>query len=146
MVYDAVGSAAVMVSAVLTLLLGFVYFDIAASIVVVFFMVKSGTSLLRESVSIFMQTAPENFDYDAFEADVKSIPNVVDVGDIHVWCHAPGVHHLTCRVRVAVTELCDCDRIVKRVESLSKSSFDIQHSTVGLQYDESELNRFCRPK
>lgn len=67
MVYDAVGSVAVMISAMLTLLFGFAYFDIAASAVIVFFMVKSGTSLLHDSISIFMQTAPEGFDYDAFE-------------------------------------------------------------------------------
>ena len=97
MVYDAVGSVAVMISAVLTLLFGFAYFDVVASAVIVFFMVKSASSLLRESINIFMQSAPESFHYDAFEAAVTSIPNVRGVGDIHVWCHAPGEYHLTCR-------------------------------------------------
>lgn len=144
MVYDAVGSVAVMISAMLTLLFGFAYFDIAASAVIVFFMVKSGTSLLRDSISIFMQTAPEGFDYDAFEEEVSSIPNVNGVGDIHVWCHAPGEYHLTCRVGVDITDFCDCDRITKQVESLCHAKFNIQHCTVQLVYDSKEISRFCK--
>ena len=146
MVYDAVGSVAVMISAVLTLLLGFVYFDLVASAVIVFFMVKSGSGLLRESISIFMQTAPEGFDYDEFESTVTSIPNVQGVGDIHVWCHAPGEHHLTCRVNVEITDFCDCDRIVKAVEELCRTKFNIQHCTIQLVYDSEILERFCKTR
>jgi cobalt-zinc-cadmium efflux system protein len=144
MVYDAVGSVAVMISAVLTLLLGFVYFDIVASVVIVFFMVKSGSGLLRESINIFMQSAPDGFDYDVFEQEISSIPNVSGVGDIHVWCHAPGEHHLTCRVNVEITDFCDCDRIVKAVEGLCRTNFNIQHCTIQLVYDSVALNRFCK--
>lgn len=43
MVYDAVGSAAVMISAVLTLLFGILYFDVVASAVIVLLMVRSAT-------------------------------------------------------------------------------------------------------
>lgn len=143
MIYDAIGSVAVMISALLTLWLGFGYFDIVASLVIVFFMVKSGSELLRESIHIFMQSAPEGFDYNAFESEITSIPNVEAVGDIHVWSHAPSEHHLTCRVAVSITDFCDCDRIVKAVEEVCRTQFNIQHSTTQLVYDASDLARFC---
>jgi len=143
MVYDAVGSVAVMISSVAMLLWGFVYFDVVASAVIVFFMTKSGLSLLRESIAIFMQTAPEGFDYDEFESTVKAIPNVTAIGDIHVWSHSPNEHHLTCRVAVEITESCDCDRIVKAVEDLCRTRFNIQHSTVQLVYNPSEVAPDC---
>ena len=143
MVYDAVGSVAVMISGVAMLLWGFAYFDVIASTVIVFFMTKSGLALLRESIAIFMQTAPEGFDYDEFESSVRAIPNVTAIGDIHVWSHAPNEHHLTCRVAVEVTEFCDCDRIVKAVEDLCHTRFNIQHSTVQLVYNPSEVAPDC---
>ena len=143
MVYDAVGSVAVMISGIATLLWGFVYFDVIASAVIVFFMAKSGLSLLRESIAIFMQTAPEGFDYDDFESAVTSIPNVEAIGDIHVWSHAPNEHHLTCRVAVEITEFCDGDRIVKAVEDLCHTRFNIQHSTIQLVYDPVDVAPNC---
>jgi len=143
MVYDAVGSVAVMISGVAMLLWGFPYFDVAASAVIVFFMTKSGLYLLRESISIFMQTAPEGFNYDEFESAVKATPNVTSIGDIHVWSHAPNEHHLTCRVAVEITEFCDCDRIVKAVEDLCRTRFNIQHSTIQLVYDPSDVAPDC---
>ncbi len=143
MVYDAVGSVAVMISGIAMLLWGFPYFDVIASAVIVFFMTKSGLSLLRESISIFMQTAPEGFNYDEFESSVKAVPNVTAIGDIHVWSHAPNEHHLTCRVAVEITEFCDCDRIVKAVEGLCHTRFNIQHSTVQLVYNADEVAPNC---
>lgn len=143
MVYDAVGSVAVMISGVAMLLWGFPYFDVVASVVIVFFMTRSGLSLLRESISIFMQTAPEGFDYDEFESSVKAIPNVTAIGDIHVWSHAPNEHHLTCRVAVEITEFCDCDRIVKAVEDLCRTGFNIQHSTIQLVYNPADVASDC---
>lgn len=143
MVYDAVGSVAVMISGVAMLLWGFPYFDLIASAVIVFFMTKSGLSLMRESIAIFMQTAPEGFSYDEFESAVKAIPNVTAIGDIHVWSHAPNEHHLTCRVAVEITEFCDCDRIVKAVEDLCRTRFNIQHSTVQLVYDSADVASDC---
>ncbi len=102
-------------------------------------MVKSGSALLKESISIFMQTTPEGFDHGAFEEAVLSIPSVMGVGDIHTWSHAPGEHHLTCRIAVMVTDFCDCDRIVKAVEHICHTSFNIQHSTIQLVYDLADL-------
>jgi len=139
MVYDAVGSVAVMISSVLILVWQFVYFDLVASAIIVFFMVKSGLGLLRESIAIFMQSAPEGFDYQAFGDAVTSIPNVNGVGDIHVWSHMPGVHHLTCRVAVEIIDYCDCDRIVKSVEQLCRTRFNIGHCTIQLVYDTEDL-------
>lgn len=142
MVYDAVGSVAVMISGVAMWLWDFPYFDVAASAVIVFFMTKSGLSLLREATSVFMQTAPKSFKHEEFESAVKDIPNVTAIGDIHVWSHVPNEHHLTCRVAVEVTECCDCNRIVKSVEDLC-SRFDIQHSTIQLVYDPTDVPHDC---
>lgn len=143
MVYDAVGSVAVMISGIAMLVWGFPYFDVIASAVIVFFMTRSGLTLLRESIAIFMQTAPEGFDYDEFESSVRAIPNVTAIGDIHVSSQAPNEHHLTCRVAVEITEFCDCDRIVKAVEDLCRNRFNIQHSTIQLVYDEADVANNC---
>jgi len=55
----------------------------------------------------------------------------------------PERHHLTRRVAVEITEFCDGDRIVKAVEDLCRTRFNIQHSTVQLVYNPSEVAPDC---
>lgn len=90
-----------------------------------------------------MQTAPEGFDCDEFESSVKAICNLIAISDIHVWSRAPNEHHLTCHVAVEITEFCDCDRIVKVVEDLWHTRFNIQHSTIELVYEPGNVAPDC---
>lgn len=142
MIYDAVGSLAVMISGVLLMLFNVGYFDVLASLVIVYFMVRSGWSLIKECTSIFMQSAPEEFDVKGFEKAVLEIQDVSSVGDLHVWSFTPEVHHLSCRVTVQVGDACDCDRIMHEVEQVAKR-FNIQHTTVQPVYSNKDLKRFC---
>ncbi len=144
MIYDAVGSFAVMVSGLLLMLFNVGYFDILASLIIVYFMVRSGWSLVKECTSIFMQSAPNDFDFSIFEKAIRSIPHVTSVGDVHVWAQTPNNHHLTCKVNVEFKDVCSCENIIKQVEDICKTQFKINHTTIQLHYSEENLQRFCR--
>jgi cobalt-zinc-cadmium efflux system protein len=144
MIYDAVGSFAVMISGALLMLFNVGYFDILASLVIVYFMVRSGWSLIKECMSIFMQTAPADFDYLAFEKAVGSIQNVTSVGDVHVWAQTPNEYHLTAKVCIASQDICSCEQIIQQVESVCKEQFGVSHTTIQLHYNEESIPRFCK--
>lgn len=142
--YDAIGSAAVVVSGLLSYLYGFVYFDVAAALLITFFMVKTGWSVFKEGMDYFLQSAPEDFDYGAFENAVKAVQGVKAVGDIHVWSMNSTEHHLTCKVTVKIEDVCDCEKIISRVEEICQKQFHIEHATIQPVYSEDTLNRFCK--
>lgn len=144
--YDVIGSAAVVVSGFLSYYYGFVYFDAAAAFLIAFFMVRTGWGVFREGMGYFLQSAPENFDYSAFEKAVLSVQGVKSVGDIHVWSQSPSEHHLTCKVTVKIEDVCDCDRIISTIEKLCRETFSIQHATIQPIYTEQTLERFCKAR
>lgn len=141
--YDVVGSAAVVLSGFLSYYFGYVYFDVAAALLITFFMARTGWGIFREGMEYFLQSAPKGFDYGAFEKAVLGVEGVTSVGDIHVWSQNPSEHHLTCKVTVKIEDVCDCEKIIGKVEAIC-SQFDIRHATIQPVYSAETLNRFCK--
>lgn len=143
MAYDAVGSAAVVFSGILSFFVQTIYFDVAATFLIAGFMVKTGWSVFREGMEYFLQSAPEGFDYETFERKVCAITGITSVGDIHVWSLIPNEHHLTCKITLKNGDICRCDQILHQTEHIAKE-MGIQHVTVQPVYTEETLRRFCR--
>lgn len=144
MTYDMIGSASLITSGLLSQYFSVVYFDIAAALLIAFFMVKSGWSIFKEGARLFLQSAPQNFPYDAFEKAVLAIKGVSSVGDIHVWSLMPSENHLTCKVKIKVEDICDCERIVGEIERICREDFGVAHCTIQPVYSEQTLKRFCK--
>ena len=144
MKYDAYGSVALIMSGFLGRYYPTVYFDVAAALLIAGFMVKTGWEVFREGTRLFLQSAPKDFDYDAFEKAVLSVKHVQSVGDIHVWSLTPTTRHLTCKVTVKIEEVCDCEQIISAVEKICEERFKIQHCTIQPVYSEETLQRFCK--
>ncbi|MDD5054984.1 MAG: cation diffusion facilitator family transporter [Candidatus Peribacteraceae bacterium] len=146
MKYDMIGSASLIASGLLSGYFTVVYFDVAAALLIAFFMVRSGWGIFKEGAQLFLQSAPEDFPYDAFEKAVLAVKGVIAVGDIHVWSLTPEEHHLTCNVQIKVENICDCERIIGEVERLCGERFGISHHTIQPVYTEETLQRFCKAR
>ena len=145
MTYDMIGSAALIASGLLSQYFTVVYFDVAAALLIAFFMVKSGFGIFKEGAQLFLQSAPEGFNYDNFEQAVKNIGGILSVGDIHVWSLTPNELHLTCKITLKNGDICKCDVIIADVEQIARS-MGIQHVTVQPVYTEETLQRFCKTR
>lgn len=143
MTYDMIGSASLIASGLLSQYFTVVYFDVAAALLIAFFMVKSGWGIFREGARLFLQSAPQGFNYDRFEKAVLTVNGVTSVGDIHVWSLTPTEHHLTCKVTLKNGDVCRCDDIIHNIERIAKD-MGIQHVTVQPVYTEETLHRFCK--
>jgi len=144
MVYDAVGSAAVVASGILSLFVQTVYFDVAVALLITYFMIKTGWDIFKEGMSFFLETAPANFKDDEFEKAVLGVKGVTSIGDLHVWSLTPTEHHLTCKVTVKIEHVCDCEKIISQIEDICKNQFNIQHATIQPVYTKNTLQRFCK--
>ncbi len=142
MKYDAYGSVALIVSGVLARFYPTAYFDIAAALLIAFFMVRTGWEVFKEGTRMFLQSAPMDFNIESFEQRVRKIAGVISVGDIHVWSYTPSSRHLTCKVTVRDGDVCVCHHVIGEVEKTARN-MGIQHVTVQPVYTEEDLQRFC---
>lgn len=95
---DALGSIAVVVAALVLLTTGWPYADSVASLLIAVMIVPRVITLLRDSLSILMESSPRNLDVDELERHLLNQPEVSSVHDLHASTIGTGVVTVTAHV------------------------------------------------
>ena len=98
MLGDALGSIGAMASGLLVLALGWRWADPIASALISALITFSGWGLLRESVSVLMESVPGRLNLDEVRAELRAVRGVAAVHDLHIWSIASNVVSLSCHL------------------------------------------------
>ena len=82
---DAAVSVAVLISAIVVGLTGWLWLDALTAIGVGVAVIWSATGLLREAVALNLDAAPRGVDLGAVESLLQQLPGVAAVEELHVW-------------------------------------------------------------
>ncbi len=134
---DALGSAGVLVAALIILLTGWAYADPLAGAVIAVLVLASSWSVLRDSVHILLEGAPPGIDARELGRRLTEMPGVVEVHDLHVWTITSEFPALSAHVLVERGD--DCHARRRELEELLRSEFGIEHTT--LQVDHAATPR-----
>lgn len=97
---DALGSVAVIVSAIVLLFTGWSGFDAIAGAIIAVAMIPRALKLLRQAVHVLMEETPQGLDLEAVRVHMESVPHVVGVHDLHANMVATGMPTLMAHVVV----------------------------------------------
>ncbi len=97
---DLLGSALVVVAAVVIAATGFTRADPLASLVIAVLVLPRSVGLLRDAVSVLLETTPAHLDLDDVRGHLLEVPGVVDVHDLHAWTITSGMPSLSAHVTV----------------------------------------------
>lgn len=112
-VNDALGSVAVLGSAAVIALTGWQQADAVASLMIVGLIVPRTLRLLRETVSVLLESTPPGLDLDAVRAHLLAQEGVVGVHDLHASQITSGLPVLS--AHVVLDEACFHDNRVPQV-------------------------------
>jgi cobalt-zinc-cadmium efflux system protein len=141
---DFLGSMAVILSAVVILATAWFWVDPIASVIIGGIIAFGAWRIIREGVAILMEAAPAELNVEEVAMALVSVPGVEDVHDLHVWSIAPGLHALSCHVRMEDQPISQGDEILMRVNDILSSRFSIAHSTIQMETLECDPNAlFC---
>ncbi len=137
-VSDALGSAGALVAGVVMLFSGWYYADPIFSVAIALFILPRTWTLLREAVDILLEATPARLNLTQMEADIRAMPCVREVHDLHAWTITSGVEALSAHILVdrhtpgydAHGTLCD-------VQDMLHQKYGIEHAT--LQIEEKSL-------
>lgn len=132
---DLIGSAAVIVAAVVIVTTGWLQADAIASLLIAAMIVPRAIGLLREVVSVLTESAPQGTHVKEIREHILSTPGVVDVHDVHVWQLTRGAPVFTAHVVVDDAAFVDgrSSRILSRLQTCLAEHFDVEHSTFQLE-------------
>ena len=140
---DLLGSAGVLVAALVVLLTGWRPIDPMISIAIAVLIAVSAWGILRDSSAILMEQTPAGLDASAVAGAIVSVPGVTKVHDLHVWRITSGFDALSAHVLVGRGE--DCHALRRDVERVLAERFGITHTTLQVDHDAADALVDVRP-
>ena len=130
---DLVGSVGAIAAAVLMIAFGWKWADPLASVFVAALVGRSGWSLLKQTLHILMEGAPENIHTDDLLAVIRNTDGVKSVHDLHVWTITSNINVLSCHIVVdGSMTVAESEQIAYRIEH-ELSHKNIGHCTIQIE-------------
>jgi cobalt-zinc-cadmium efflux system protein len=132
---DALGSLAVIVSAVTVMLTGWEAADPIASLLIGLMIVPRTVRLAREALDVLLEAAPRDVDLAEVREHIRSVDGVEDLHDLHVWTITSGMPVLSVHVVVSREALNakGHERILHELQGCLGAHFDVEHCTFQLE-------------
>ncbi|MGN7457725.1 cation diffusion facilitator family transporter [Paenibacillus pasadenensis] len=128
---DALGSVGAIAAGALMWAFGWYWADPAISVLVSLLIVKSAWGMLRSTVHILMEGAPETVDTQRVQLELESLPGVIDVHDLHIWTITSGFDAMTCHL--LVEDDADSRRVLQQAIALLRDGHGIRHCTIQIE-------------
>ncbi|MFD8218936.1 cation diffusion facilitator family transporter [Streptomyces sp. NPDC059697] len=134
-VADALGSVAVIISAVVIMTTGWQAADPIASILISIMIVPRTWKLLHETLDVLLEAAPKNVDMAEVRTHILALPGVEDVHDLHAWTITSGMPVLSAHVVVSsdVLNAIGHEKMLHELQGCLGHHFDVEHCTFQLE-------------
>jgi cobalt-zinc-cadmium efflux system protein len=132
---DLYGFLATVLAGVLIVTTGFNRADPIASLVVVALMLRASWGLLKASLRVLLEAAPEAVDLDVIRAHLLEPAHVREVHDLHVWTVTSDLPAIS--AHVVIDDSCFLDghapQVLDQLQHCLAGHFDVEHSTFQLE-------------
>ncbi|MCL6454052.1 cation diffusion facilitator family transporter [Alicyclobacillus macrosporangiidus] len=98
MLGDAAASAGVIVGGIIILATKWYVVDPILSVLIALLIAFGAWRIVRQTVSILMEGTPKGIDFHTVVDEVKAVPGVQEVHDVHVWSITSGKNALSCHI------------------------------------------------
>jgi cobalt-zinc-cadmium efflux system protein len=133
-VADVLGSIGVIVAAIVMTFTDWWWVDPVIGAAIGVFILPRAWRLGREALRVLVQAAPAGTDLAAIDAELRAIPGVVDVHDLHVWTLTSDMEVATAHVMVAAGT--DAHAVLDRARSLLSERHHLDHATLQVEPDD----------
>ena len=133
---DALGSVAVVLSALVMTATGWKGFDAMAGGVIALMMIPRALGLLRNAVKVLLEETPEGLDLDAVREHLEGVPHVRAVHDLHAGTVATGMPYLMAHVVVERgLDMEQAAQVLERLQDCLRGHFPVSvpHTTFQLE-------------
>ena len=139
-VSDAIGSVGAIVAGAIMLTTGWYVADPLISILIGVLILFSSWSLIRDSLSVLMQTVPKGIRLEDVRRTIESVDGVSAVHDLHVWAVTSDIFTLS--AHAVVSNGGDFHEVLNGIEDTLKLQYNIEHITIQLETESREEKEF----
>ncbi|KAL7590158.1 metal tolerance protein B-like [Lactuca sativa] len=105
--------------------------DLVCTLISSVFALATTLPMVKNIISILMESTPSEFDVVSLKKDLNSINGVDDVHDLHVWAITRGKIVLSCHVIIETN--IDSNEILHKVKDLCEGRYGVHHVTAQIE-------------
>jgi cobalt-zinc-cadmium efflux system protein len=135
---DMLGSLGAIIAGAVLWATGWRPIDPIVTILFAVLMLISSWSLVKEATQILMESTPRGVDAMKVRTELRAIPGVTEVHDLHIWSVSSGRFALS--VHVIATQNED---LLSQVNELLKERYGIIHTTVQIEHPDHFRSENC---
>jgi cobalt-zinc-cadmium efflux system protein len=125
---DLLGSIGVIAGALIIKFAGWAWVDSVVAVAIGMWVLPRTWILLKSSINILLEGVPEDVDMVALQKELKSVPDVLSLHDLHVWAISSGKTSLT--VHVVHAPAANPATVLEEMRTLLREKFGITHVTI----------------
>ncbi|GAA3675023.1 MULTISPECIES: cation diffusion facilitator family transporter [Yimella] len=138
-VADTVGSVGVIVAGILVARTGSPWWDTIVALAIAVFVAVRAIMLGREVLAVLGQHAPAGVDPEAIDAQLRAVPGVLQVHDLHLWTLTSGMNVAT--AHLVAEPNTDANTVLTAARKVLRGHAQIEHAT--LQIESGAAARGC---
>jgi cobalt-zinc-cadmium efflux system protein len=133
---DSLSSVVVIIGGVLIQIFQIYWIDPVITVLISLYIIREALVILKESVNILMQSAPDHLDLEHVKREVEKVSRVSNIHHIHAWMLTDNELHLEAHVELkSDLKLSEVSVTHEEIEQILKSNFGVQHVTLQFEYD-----------
>lgn len=140
---DAFVSLGVVAAGGVILLTGWSLIDPLLSLVIGVLILVGSWDIVMEALNVLMEGVPRGIDVDRVLDAMRSLPEVKDTHDLHVWSLSSHVYALSCHIQVADLPVSEGTQLLDRISRMLKERFGIAHATIQLEAEACPPQDMC---
>lgn len=137
---DAFTSLGVLLSGLVIFVWGWHYADSIVPIVVCLWIMRAAFAILKSTVNVLMEGAPEGLTLSEVDEAIRRVPGVIDVHDLHVWSISSNDTAMSAHLVLADTSLSETGATLGAVKETLARNFGIGHATLEIEPEGAECS------
>jgi len=133
---DTLSSVAVIAGGVLMKLYEIYWIDPLLSVIIALYVLMQSFKIIKESVNILMQSAPEGIEIQKIKEDIEKIYGVSNIHHIHIWLLDDSTIHFECHINICEDlNQSVIDKIRSEIEELLYNEYNVVHTTMQFEFN-----------
>jgi cobalt-zinc-cadmium efflux system protein len=135
---DTLGAVAVIFGGIVILATHAVWIDPLLSLVVAAIIVVGVWRVLRDATDVLLEAVPRGMDTSTVAGEIRTVPGVVAVHDLHVWSIGSEARALSAHVQLDDRRISEATAILREIDGRLRTAYGIVHATLQLECESCE--------
>jgi cobalt-zinc-cadmium efflux system protein len=130
---DAISTLGAVVAGVIIMFTGMNWLDPAVSVLIGGLILWNAWGILKETVSILLESTPQDIDLNDMVSDLRAVEGVRGVHDLHVWSITRSVRILSAHIVTDDVAISRGAALQRAVKEIVRCKYGVGHATLQLE-------------